>query len=299
MAQGTADFYAAIDPVANREFYGLEKDQEPSQFDKIFDVSSDDEPQRSAVEHGGPSVLDLKAENAPVALKRFTQSAPKTWSAQTFAAAAIISFESAEDVKYPELKAAFGSLGRATRMTPEYQCRDFLDAAFDSSAPTGWDALALCSTAHLLPDGTTTTANTSTVPQPLDETGLENVITALRNIKGTDGNRQPQMLKSLIVPSALYVLAQKLSMTEKSVGSNYNDVSVVKGTKVQVFDYLTSNSRWFVKTKNTNGLFLDWVRKARFITDQVPMNLQKAYIAFYRNRLGCIDFRGIWGENAS
>ena len=295
----TADFYAAVDPVVNREFYGLEADREPSQFDKIFKISSTDEPQKSAVEYGGPLQLDLKAENAAVAGKSIVQGPIKGWTTNTHAANMVLSFEAVADVKYAKIKSAAGSIGRATRQTPEYIARDFLDRAFNSAYPqTAW-SLELCSDVHKLPDGVTTTSNELATPAALDETSVEDIMTLGRNILAPDGGRGPERVKQIIVPTALWVVAEKLSMNPKTSGSAFNDPSVIKGFKVQVFDYLTSNTRWFAQTHNSDGLFWDWIQKAQFITDQVPLNLQKVYIAYFRSRIGCVNFRGILGSAAS
>lgn len=298
MAHSSSDFFAAIDPVVNREFYGLEDGDAP-QFDKIFKVSSDDEPQKSAVEYGGPGVLQLKSENAAVAQREIRQSGLKTWTASTYAGMISISHEAAKDIKYGKIKQAAQSLGRSTKLTPEYLCAQVLDRAFNSSYPTGWDGIELCSTSHLLPDGLTTTSNALSSASALDETALEDLMIQMRNVLGPDGMRKPEMVKQLIVPSALLPLASKLSSTQKTVGSANNDDSWVKGFKVQAFDYLSSNTRWFIQSKNPNGLFWDWIEKTQFITDQVPTLLQKVYVAFFRSRVGCVDFRGVFGSNAS
>jgi hypothetical protein len=300
MAHSVNDFFAAVDPVANRHYYGLEGDVE-QQFKTIFKIGSDDEPQKSAVEYGGPASLSLKTENAAVSQKTITQGPIKTWNAATYAGAATISYEAARDVKnrYGKIASTMGSLGRATKVTPELLSALFLDRAFNSAYPATADALELCSTAHLLPDGVTTTANELTTPAALDETSAEDVKTALRSILGPDGNIMPHKVTGWIVPSALANTAEKLSRTEKTSGSANNEISVVKGTKVLNFDYLGSATRWFAKTDNTNGLFWDWVEKEQFITDQVVLMLQKVYVAFFRARYGCVDFRGIYGSAAT
>lgn len=298
MAHGVADFFAAVDPVVNREFYGLPEANE-SQFDKIFKTSTDDEPTKSAVEFGGPGVLALKPENSAVAQKSILQGGIKSWSTSTYAGMIALSYEAAKDVKWGKIKQAAGSLGRATKMTPEYLCATMLDRSFNSSYPAVADNLELCSASHLLPDGLTTTSNILSSASALDETAIEDLMTNMRNVLGPDGMRHPEMVKQLIVPSALWATAKKLSMSDKTVGSANNDPSVISGTKVMVFDYLTSNTRWFIQTKNDNGPFWDWIEKTQFITDQVPTLLQKIYVAFFRARYGVVDFRSIFGSNAS
>src|SRR3954470_5371359 len=105
MAHDSNDFWAAIEPVANRKFYGI-GEKTPAQFSKIFRIGSDDEPQTSFVEYGSVNTtLSLKTENAAVTQRTTSQGPVKTWNTQTFAGAATISMEAAKDVKnrYPKL----------------------------------------------------------------------------------------------------------------------------------------------------------------------------------------------------
>ena len=74
---------------------------------------------------------------------------------------------------------------------------------------------------------------------------------------------------------------------------------MVHGSEYVVFDYLTSTTQWFVQTKCSDGMFWDWIEKLQFITDQVPMNLTKAYIAFFRSRFGAKNARCIYGSDAT
>ncbi len=302
MSQSSADFWAAIEPVANRKFYGIGI-KTPSQFDKIFKVGSDDEPQTSYVEYGGPSNLQLKTENASVIQRTTTQGPAKTYFTQTFAGAATISMEAAKDVKnrYPVLSQATGQLGEAARVTPELLTALFLDRAFSSSFPATADAAAICAT-HTLPDGVTTFANILSSAPALDETSAEDMRVLARSTLGQSGNLRPLMITDWVVPSAYAVIAEKLSRTKQSTGNANNDVSVVAGTDYQVFDYLGSSTRWFGLTDADNaelGLFFDWIEKTQFITDQVPLNLQKVFIAYFRARFGIKDWRHIFGSNAA
>lgn len=301
-AQGSADFWAAIEPIANRKFYGVGI-KTPPQFDKIFKVGSDDEPQTSYVEYGGPSNLQLKTENAAVVQRTTTQGPVKTYFTQTFAGAATISMEAAKDVKnrYPVLSQATGQLGEAARVTPELVTALFLDRAFSSSYPATPDAISVCGT-HVLPDGVTTFANLLSSAPALDETSAEDMRVLARSTLGQSGNLRPLMINKWIVPSAYAVIAEKLSRTKNSTGNANNDVSVVAGTDYEIFDYLGSSTRWFGLTDADNaelGLFFDWIEKVQFITDQVPIMLQKVFIAYCRFRYGIKDWRHIFGSNAA
>jgi hypothetical protein len=303
MPHSSNDFWAAIEPVANRKFYGI-GEKTPRQFDKIAKVGSDDEPQTSFVEYGGVNAtLQLKTENAAVQQRTTSQGPVKTWNTITMAGAATISMEAAKDVKnrYPKLSQATGLLGEAAHVTPELMFALFMDRAFDSNYPATPDAVEMCGV-HTLPDGTTTFQNELATPAALDETSAEDVKVALRSTLGQSGNIRPLMVEKWIVPSAYANIVEKLARTKQSTGNANNDVSVISGTDYQVFDYLGSSTRWFAETNASdkeNGLFWDWIEKTQFITDQVPIMLQKVFIAYFRARYGIKDWRHIYGVAAT
>lgn len=301
MAHSTNDFFAAIDPVVNRNYYGLDDEQTDKQYSMIFKISSDDEPQMSAVEYGGPSTLSLKTENAAVTPKFIVQGPVKTYYTSLYAGAITISYEAARDVKnrYGKIAQASSALGEAERVTPELLTALFMDRAFNSSFPATADGVEMCGV-HILPDGVTTYQNELATPAALDETSAEDVRVALRSLLGPSGNIRPAKVTSWIVPSAYEPLATKLSTSPKTLGSANNDPSVVKGTTVKVFDYLGSSTRWFAETnQKERGLFWHWIEKPQFLTDQVVLNLQKVYVSFFRGRYGIIDWRHIYGSAAT
>jgi hypothetical protein len=299
MAQSSNDHWAAVEPVVNRELYGLDP-RVPPQWSQIFSVSSDTEPQRSAVEYGGGArTLTLKPENTAVGQTQVFQGPLKTWYTQSFAAAATLSEELAQDAsgKYAKLTQAIGQLGEASRVFPELLCAQMLDNAFDSTKPQTADGVEICGT-HTLPGSAGTSSNKMTIPAALDQASLEAVRIALKGIKNPSGNIGPMRIRKLVVPSAYDVIAEKLRTTRQSVGDANNDTNVMSGTDSVTFDYLSSQTKWFALTDKANpemGLFWDWIKKVTYVTDQPALMLQKVFIAWARARYGIVDWRYIYG----
>ena len=298
-ALSTQQVWAAVDPVV-RSSYGLSYKKGKPEFKQIFEVSKGKEPVRSSVEFGGPGQLSLKSENGPVSSLTIRQGTPKTWNYVLYAGEVTLSWELAKDCKIREIKTVTSSLGRATRLTPEYLAAQFLDRAFNSAFPATADSKELCATDHLV-IGTNTSngSNELATPAALSETSLEDVLTNLMTMKGADGMIVPVMAKQLIVPAALSHTAEKLSRTKTQVGTANNTVSVVSGMKATTFRYLDSATRWFVQTDHDNGLWWEWDEEAQFMEDNSPTTLQKVYVAFFRARWGCDDWRGIYGVAAA
>lgn len=300
MAISSNDYWAAVEPVTNRKLYGLDN-KIPSQWDKIFYVDTDSEPQRSAVEYGGGArTLTLKPENSPVTQTQQFQGPVKFWYTQTFAAATTLSVELAMDSsgKYAKLSQAIGQLGEASRIFPELLTALMLDNAFDSTKPQTADGVEICGT-HTLPGAAGTNANELATPGALDQATLEQVRIALRGIKNTSGNPLPLRIRKLVVPSAYDVIAEKLRTTKQSVGDANNDTNVMSGTDSVTFDYLSSSTKWFALTdapETSRGLFWDWIKKVTYETDQPALMLQKVFVAWARVRYGIIDWRHIFGS---
>ena len=188
-------------------------------------------------------------------------------------------------------------------LTPEYLAAQYLDRAFNSAYPATADGKELCATDHLTV-GTNAydLANEMSTPQALSETSLEDILTGLMTMKGPDGMIVQVNPETLIVPAALANTAKKLMSADKTLGSANNDPSIVNrksaGWNYQVFRFLGSNTRYFVKTDWPNGLFWEWDVEREFMEDNSPTTLTKVYVAFFRARWGADDPRSIYGVAA-
>lgn len=298
----TAQLWGAVEPVV-RKHYGLEANKVASEFDKVFDVSKGKEAVRHAMEFGGPGQLQLKPEGSAMNALTMKQGPNKTFLYSVYAGEISISWELARDVNYRAIKTVSQSLGRATRLTPEYLAAQYLDRAFNSAYPATADGKELCATDHLTV-GTNAydLANEMSTPQALSETSLEDILTGLMTMKGPDGMIVQVNPETLIVPAALANTAKKLMSADKTLGSANNDPSIVNrksaGWNYQVFRFLGSNTRYFVKTDWPNGLFWEWDVEREFMEDNSPTTLTKVYVAFFRARWGADDPRSIYGVAA-
>lgn len=300
MAMNSAAIYKSIEPVV-RHFWGLEVDMEknPAIFDKIFDVEETDEPTMEATEYGGAGTMTYKPENERITFDAILQGGTKRWMAGTWATGIEISLEAAEDTKYGAIRTSSKSLGRSARLTPEYLGAQFLDRAFNTSYPATNDALPVCSASHTVPKGGTY-SNLLSNAYSLSEFALEQIFQNLATVPGPDGLITPLMAECLIVPASLGILAWKLSQTQLQVGSANNDRSYVAGKfDVVVNNYLGSNTRYFVKTNASDGLFWKWRVKPEFMRDNIDAVTMALYMCRFRAYWGIVDGRGIYGSNAS
>jgi len=297
MAMNSASIYKSIEPVT-RHFWGLGKSGRESIFDKIFDTEETDEPILDAQEYGGVGPMSWKAENDGILTDEIIQGVNKRWAAQTFATGLEISLEAVEDTKYTAIKTSAKSLGRSAALTPEYLAAQFLDRAFNTNFPAIADNLTLCNSAHLIPKGGTY-SNTLANAYSLSEFALEQIFQNLATIPWTDGMIMPLQPVKLVVSAAQGPLAWKLAATQLSVGNANNDRSFVAGKfEPVVFNYLGSNTRYFVTTDADDGLFWKWRVKPQYMRDNVDKTTTAIFLSRFRAYWGCIDGRGIYGSNA-
>lgn len=300
MPMNSASIYKSIEPVV-RHFWGLEVDTEknPQIFDKVMDVEETDEPVMEATEYGGPGTMSYKPENERITFDSIQQGGTKRWSAGTWATGIEISLEAAEDTKYRAIRTSAQSLGRAARLTPEYLVAQWFDRGFNTSYPATNDALPIFSASHVVPKGGTY-SNLLANAYSLSEFALEQVFQNLAVIPGPDGMITPLQPEALIIPAALGPLAWKLYATQLSVGNANNDRSFVAGKfDTIVFNYLGSNTRWFVKTNAQDGPFWKWRVKPQFMRDNVDAITMALYMCRFRAYWGIVDGRGLYGSNAS
>jgi len=300
-AINTSQLWAPVEPVTRKAF-GLGAKSIKKVFPRIFDVAKGQEAVRHAYELGGPGQLVRKTEGANISALTIRQGAVKTWLYEVYAGRIELTWELARDCKVREIKKAASTLGRSLELTKEYVAALFLDRAFNSSYPATPDGKELCATDHTIV-GTQTSdgSNELSTPAALSETSLEDVYTALMSFKAADGMIASVMPKKLIVPAALGHTAKKLNRAGNQLGSANNDPKVVgDDLEVVVNPYLSSTTRWFVKTDwSEGGLFFESDVDGEFMEDNVMTNLNKAYIAISRYRVGCDDWRDIFGVAAS
>lgn len=297
MALNTNQLWGAIEPLVRKK-YGLEKTKRKAEFSQIATEAMGKEAVRHSMEFGGPGQLAMKAEGAAIDELTIRQGPNKTNLYAVFAGRITLSYELGRDNNYRAIETVAGSLGRATGLTPEYLYAQWLGRAFNTSYPVTADGKPLCSASHLIV-GTNESSGSNLLgtAAAFSETAAEDVRTALMTMSGPDGMIAPLMDEAWVVPAALAIAAEKLTTSKKTLGSANNDPSVVSGQKVIVFRFLTDAGKWWAKTDASNGLYWEWDEKAQFMEDNSPTTLQKVYLAYFRARWGCDDWRSIYGSN--
>lgn len=297
----TGDIFRSIEPTVV-EHIGLGYAERPGIYDKIFKVENTDKSIEDIQEWGGLTVLGEKDEGDVFPEDRIYQGWSVRYQSRTFGALVAFTMEAIQDTRYTEIKKLSKAMGRAGRLTPEYQCALFIDRGFNSTYKVTGDRQSLFSTTHTTPRGGTY-SNMLAQAAELSEEGLEQVLINLSLVPGTDDLLNALEGVNLVVPAQLGPRAEKLDKTKKSVGSNINDISYVAGKLNPIVDpYLSDQNHWIVTTNVTeegDGLMYRYRMRPTTGRDQHTRTLDSLFYIYFRSHWGCPDARGVYGSNPS
>jgi hypothetical protein len=268
---------------------------------KYMDEKSTDDAWVDDQEIVGPGLFAEKQQGAIMALDSVIEGVSVRYTMKTFALRLKIAEEVVEDNKYDKAVNWTTMLARSAAKTPDYDCANILNRAFNSSF-VGGDGKELCATDHVLIRGGTY-ANELATPMSLSETALEAVVTALRTMPGSDGLIQGYNPKGLIIPPALEWKARRIVKSAQQNDTANNAINALKDAGLFnsdpiVVPYMSSATNWFVKTDAPNGLTWYWRRKPRFKKTNDEQAEVLDMTGSYRAARGWTDPRGLFGSAA-
>lgn len=141
----------------------------------------------------------------------------------------------------------------------EIMAANILNNATTYDANVGGDGKALCATDH--PYDLGSWGNRPSTDGDLNETNLLNSVLAIRqDFVDEAGIKIHARPKTLVIPTELIPVAERLLKTEKRPGTANNDVNAIRTMEGGVTDYialdfLTSATAWFLTT-NIEGLVM-------------------------------------------
>ena len=271
------------------------------QYSQIFKVvtSSKQDEKDSAVT--GFGLMEEHTESQPLVYDDVQQGYDVTYTHKTFRRGFSISKEMYEDDQYNVMKKKPAALAKSARRTIEYYASAVLNGAFSLSY-LGGDGEPLCSVGHpcAVGAGGASQSNASSTSVALSEPNLRAAILAMRGQKDDKGMKIQIRPTHLIVPPALEHTAKVLLQTTLIPGSANNDVNTLKGElTLIVYDWLTSETVWFLMDKNQAELNFFWRVRPEFKQEENFDTDAALYKARMRFSCGFSDWRGIWGSQGN
>lgn len=300
MAEARPKWVSALDPTFRAIFHETENAFVPM-YDKIFHVMNSNKAFEKDTALSGIGQLEEVPELGAIPYEDATPGWEVTYVHKKFAKGRMVSQEMIDDEKFNMIQKLPKSLANAKARTKEQSAADIFNYGFVAGGGglakfTGGDSLALFSTAHVNRQGTITQSNKITTA--LSQTSLQSVITAMKTRKDSKGQIIGFNPDTLLVPTNLEFTARAILESTQVLGSNNNDINVVKGAlNLIVWPFLTSPTAWFVLDSQAHELNWfnrkdDGVKGPSYDFD----NEAAKWKAVARWSVGFSDWMGVYGS---
>lgn len=253
MAMTAGQFLALMEPGLDKIWHDAEATP-PTQYSSIFNVGSLDELFREEAKMTGFGALQEQAEGAPLTYDEAIAPITKRYDYVVHALGYKVTDKLIRNEKYGEVRKFEADLRAAAEDDVELFAFAMLNNATSATEFSGFDGLALASTAHTRMDGGATQSNRPSSLGSLSLANLKSAVIQFRKWKTERGRPAVYKPKTLIIPPDLEMDAiEILGSSDKpqlgTVGSAGDDRNAINwvgrfGLNYKVVDYLTSTTFW-------------------------------------------------------
>lgn len=292
------NFGVLLTPVHRKIFQNKYNEKKP-QYTVAFKVDSTDRKDTTFPHLGGFGLWDTNTEGNTINEDSMSQGNTATFTAQRYDKGYSLTWELIQDDLYNVMKGmgkggSAGALGRGLRATEETTAADILNNGFSN---TGYDGVALFSTAHPLIDSASTFSNKLT--GVLNDPNLKAGLTLMRNQVDEANVKIQAVAKNLIVGPNLEFTAKALIGSSGPAGELSNDTNTLPSLTVVVMDYLTSSTAWVLQDNTIDNLLFLWRENAIFDSQDLPKTVDKFMYGYARWTPGYVDWRGLVGSDGT
>jgi len=298
MAINRAQLVKELEPGLNALF-GLEYTSYADETKMIFDTEGSDRAFEEEVLLSGFGEAVVKDEGGGVSYDTAQESWVARYQHETIALAFALTEEAMEDNLYEGLAKRYTkALARSMAHTKNVKGASVLNNAFATSGYTGGDGDTLCAN-HTLLSGATLRNEPATAAD-LNETSLEAAYITIADWTDERGLNIQIKPKSLIIPSDLCFVAERVLKTTLRTNTADNDINAINSKSAipggyDVNHFLTDVDGWFIKTdapnamKHFNRVSMKTGMEGDFETGNVRYKARERY------SFGWSDYRGIYG----
>lgn len=303
-----ANFGKLLEPGLRKLFYET-FDEVPEEYSKIFHVKNSKKARE--VDYGlgsmpiwsefGTSInKDLKGtavtdgEMPKVPYVTIPAGLERIYVHKEFAQGFMVERKMVDDEQYGAIEKMPKDLARAGRYKVEMDAISLLTKGFTDN---GYDGKPLFATDHPTLAGGT---NSNLITGELNQANLEKAIIAMRNFTDEAGKKVVFKADTLIVPPALEFKAIELLNSVNKPDGDLNNVNSIKGKlKIQVMEFLDSDTAWFVMDSKRHELNFFWRVRPEFKREEDFDTLVAKYRGYMRYSYGYSDYRGIVGSQGT
>lgn len=296
MKMNRSQFAGLIEPVI-KDIIGKSYKEKEEQFSRIFDVETMDGATKNVQHIGAFGMWEENSEGNTFNGDSMSEGLNITFTAKRFDKAYTITHELMMDDRHSVFTKGQGrngnahGMGAGLRSTLETSAIAVLNNGFTN---VGYDGVPLFSASHPLTDSNKLLDNLAT--GALNVENLQKAIIQLNDQVDEAGNKIGCKADTLIVPSQLQFVAQAIIASTLKPGTDLNDKNVIPALKIEVNDYLTSPTAWFVKDSSMENLKFYWREKPSFGVEDIPNTKDILVSGYGRWTQGYVDVRGIVGS---
>jgi len=272
-------------------------------YPKLYDVSKSNSAYEVDVQMEGFGLASEKREGDDITFDSKRQGFSPKYQHTAFSKGFVWTREAKDDEKYGLAYKGARSLLRAMQVTKEVRAHVLYNTAFStSSAMTGGDGVAMCSTAHINGPSGGTYSNRPAVDADFTEASLEDMLKLIMRATDDRGLAINLMPKRLVGHTDQVFEFERVLNSSLRSGTSDNDLNAVKKLNMipdyVVSPYLTANTKaWWLLTDAEEGMkFFDRVG-IEFGEDQSFTNENYRYKSYMRFSSGYSNPRGIYGTS--
>lgn len=238
--------------------------QYPEEYGTFLKVGGLDRAEEERVALSGLGRQVRRGEVMPITYVDPTESDKYIYVDEEFALGFQISLRMVEDDQYGRMKQNAQWLGRAARLTQEYNAAAMLDDAFDGNIFTGLFDEALISDSHSLLNGSGTWSNRIAGNTALSVTGMQQAQELGEAQVDHQGDPMPMMADRLLVDRTDEQVAIQLTGNNEepfTANRNINSMKKKRDFTYKLLHYKTADGSWFYQDmRNIDAHFLFRVR---------------------------------------
>lgn len=297
-------FGKLLEPGLRQIFYET-YDQIPSMIPELFNMQTTQNPYEEDVSIG--TMGEFPQFEGTVEYDRPYQGYSKVYEFPEFAKGFSIERKAYDDDRYNTINKRPVGLAISAMRKREKDAAAVFNNAFNTNF-TGPDSKALCvadhpSKAYVDSGGSEGVENRSNLSTstPLSHAALQDVKNEMRNTKDDRNELISVVPDTLVVPVALEETAWELIASDKKVDTAENNPNIHTGRyRLIVWDYLTSDTSWFVVDSRYAKLFLNWFDRIplEFAMEEEFDTLVAKFRAYMRYSAGWSDWIWIHGCQA-
>ena len=257
MAEVRPKWVDTLDPTFRAIFNETENSFTPM-YPQIFHVMKSNKAFEKDTALSGIGQLEEVPELGAIPYEDATPGWEVTYVHKKFGKGRMVSQEMIDDDQTNTIAKLPKSLAISKARTKEQSAPDVFNYGFVAGGGglarvKGGDAKALFATDHVNRTGTVVQSNKITTA--LNSTSLQAVISAMKKRKDMKGQIIGFNPDTLLVPTDLEFTARAILESTQVLGSNNNDINVVKGAlNLVVWPFLTSATAWFVLDSQAHEL---------------------------------------------